>query len=158
MKQFYVDNKFSYPISKNIKRLRDYRIAGDWSLEHRNKIQREQYHCQVYLKFFPSTLKCTIDVIVKSKNKFVDNDDIDSILIGKTRIARTMKPGLNSNSLILLLSYFREGVIRIRLVSTLFSADTDVHEDLSLTKLETIKTQSYQNHFDKQFALVLKVR
>ncbi len=51
-----------------------------------------------------------------------------------------------------------KGVIRVRLVSSLFGADTDVHEDSSLIKLETIKNQPYHNHFDKQFALVLKVK
>ncbi|CAF0893279.1 unnamed protein product [Rotaria sordida] len=157
MKRCYFDDKITFPISKSIKRLRDYDeqkqlIKCDRSLEHRKKIQRisqkeeeeeeeQQYHCQVYLKLFPSTLKCSLDVIVKPINKQTkDSDDIDSILIAKSRIPKTIKPG----------------VIRVRLVSALFSADIDVHEDPSLIKLETIKNQSYHNHFDKQFALILK--
>ncbi|CAF2941080.1 unnamed protein product [Rotaria sp. Silwood2] len=153
MKRCYFDDKITFPISKSIKRLRDYDeqkqlIKRDRSLEHRKKIQRinekdeeQQYHCQVYLKLFPSTLKCSLDVIVKSINQQTnDNDDIDSILIAKSRIPKTIKPG----------------VIRVRLVSSLFSADIDVHEDPSLIKLETIKSQPYLNHFDKQFALILK--
>ncbi|CAF0872982.1 unnamed protein product [Rotaria sp. Silwood1] len=155
MKRCYIDDKITFPISKSIKRLRDYDeqkqlIKCDRSLEHRKKIQRinekeeeqqQQYHCQVYLKLFPSTLKCSLDVIVKSINKQTnDIDDSDSILIAKSRIPKTIKPG----------------VIRVRLVSSLFSADIDVHEDPFLTKLETIKNQPYHNHFDKQFALILK--
>ncbi|CAF1398287.1 unnamed protein product [Rotaria magnacalcarata] len=155
MKQHYIDNKITFPISKGIKRLRDYQehrqlIKCDRSLEHRKKVQRinekeeeqhQQYHCQAYLKLFPSTLKCSVDVIVESINKQTnDSDDIDSILIAKTRIPKTIKPG----------------VIRVRLVSSLFSADIDVHEEPSLIKLETISNQPYHNHFDKQFALILK--
>jgi hypothetical protein len=49
------------------------------------------------------------------------------------------------------------GVIRVRLVSSLFIADVDVHEDPSLIKLETIKKEQNNNNFDKQFALKLKV-
>ncbi len=49
------------------------------------------------------------------------------------------------------------GVIRVRLVSSLFLPDDDVHEDPSMIKLEIIK-KGYKNHFDKQFALKLKVR
>jgi hypothetical protein len=144
-------DQINYPISNNLKRLRDYQdqqqlITCDWSLQKRKKIKRtsekedeQQYHCFVYLKLFPSTLKCSLDVIVKSIHKLPDvNEDIDSILIAKTRIPKVIKTG----------------VIRVRLVSSLFTADIDVHEDPSLIKLETIKNQS----FDKQFALVLKVK
>jgi hypothetical protein len=49
-----------------------------------------------------------------------------------------------------------KGVIRVRLVSSLFTADLDVYEEPSLIKLEIIKKE-YNNHFDKQFALKLKV-
>jgi hypothetical protein len=139
MKRYHhIDNELNYPISKNIKRQL---ISHDWSEQNTKKFKRnyeeeQEYHCQVYLKLFPSTLKCSIDVIVKSTKKFIDEYDNDSILIAKTRIPKTIKPG----------------VIRVRLVSSLFSADIDVQEDPSLIKLETIKN----NHFDKQFALVLK--
>ncbi len=147
MKRYHIDNELTYPISKNIKRQL---ISRDWSVQNSKKFKRnsekedeqQQYHCQVYFKLFPSTLKCSLDVIVKSTKKFIDDeDDNDSILIAKTRIPKIIKPG----------------VIRVRLVSSLFSADIDVHEDPSLIKLETIKNQSLNNHFDKQFALVLKV-
>jgi hypothetical protein len=50
-----------------------------------------------------------------------------------------------------------KGVIRVRLVSSLFIADADVHEDPSLIKLERIKKEHDNNNFDKQFALKLKV-
>ena len=50
-----------------------------------------------------------------------------------------------------------KGVIRVRLVSSLFIADGDVQEDPSLIKLEKIKNE-HSNNFDKQFALKLKVR
>lgn len=49
------------------------------------------------------------------------------------------------------------GVIRVRLVSSLFAADADVQEDPSLIKLETMGKAGGQNSFDKQFALQLKV-
>lgn len=153
MKERHVDDKLKFPNLKTIKRLRDYEeheplIIPDWSLGNRKKIQKldenedeQQYHCKVYLKLFPNTLKCSIEIIVKSIDKLVDdNDDIDSILIAKTRIPKPIK----------------SGVIRVRLVSSLFGADTDVQEDPSLIKLETIRNQSYYNHFDKQFALLLK--
>ncbi|CAF3563563.1 unnamed protein product [Rotaria socialis] len=105
MKQHYIDNKVTFPISK-------------------------------------ATFKCSVDVIIDSINKQSnDSDDIDSILIAKTRIPKTIKPG----------------VIRIRLVSSLFSADIDVHEEPFLIKLETIRNQPYHNHFDKQFAIILKI-
>jgi len=105
MKRCYIENDLNFPISKNLKRLRDYQDKHDWPLEYRKKVKRsnkiedeeqqQQYHCQVYLKLFPSTLKCSIDVIVKSINKLTeDNDDPDSILIAKTRIPKTIKPGL----------------------------------------------------------------
>lgn len=111
MKRYYIDDKFTLPISKGIKRLREYQeqnqlIKRDQSLEHRKKFQKihekedeqQQYHCQVYLKLFPLTLKCSIDVIVKSTNTETnDNDDIDSILIAKTRIPKHIKSGLIRN-------------------------------------------------------------
>jgi len=50
-----------------------------------------------------------------------------------------------------------KGVIRVRLVSSFFTADADVHEDPSLIKLERIKKEHDNNNFDKQFALKLKV-
>ncbi|UJR38482.1 hypothetical protein I4U23_031150 [Adineta vaga] len=155
MKRHSIDHSFTFPIAKNIKRLRDYSSKHDWTLECKRKLkkgyhrkgeeeeeqQHQEYHCYVYLKFFPSTLKCSIDVIVKSTEiTSNDYDDQEAILIGKTRIAKPIK----------------SGVIRVRLVSSLFSADTDVHEDISLIKLETITSQSFYHHFDKQFALVLK--
>lgn len=48
------------------------------------------------------------------------------------------------------------GIIRVRLVSSLFTADSDVHEDPLLTKFETISTENSSIDFAKQFALVLK--
>jgi hypothetical protein len=138
--------QFNYPLSNNLKRLRDQElISCDWPLEKRKKFKKnskkkddeQQYHCYVYLKLFPSTLKCSIDVILNKLNYF--NEDNDSILIAKTRIPKIIKSG---------------DVIRVRLASSLFTADSDVHEDPSLSKLETIKNQS----FDKQFALIFKVR
>jgi hypothetical protein len=50
-----------------------------------------------------------------------------------------------------------KGVIRVRFVSSLFIADEDVYEDPSFIKFEVIKKE-YNNNFDKQFALKLKVR
>ena len=47
--------------------------------------------------------------------------------------------------------------MRVRLISSLFTADTDVHEDPSLTKLEIVKKEHSNHSFDKQFALQLKV-
>lgn len=138
------------------------RSSCDWSLNHRKKIKRtsekrasqlddnddehfhsHQYHCFVFLKFYSSTLKCSIDVLVKSNDQLPTDlsDDQQSILIGKSRISRSIKPG----------------VIRIRLVSSLFKADADVHEDPSLIKLETIRNSKQSNHFDKQFALLFTV-
>ncbi|CAF1663044.1 unnamed protein product [Adineta ricciae] len=157
MKRHSIEHNFTFPLARNFKRLRDYSSKHDWTLEYKRKLkksyhrkeedkdeeqqQQQQYHCYVYLKFFPSTLKCSIDVIVKSTELSLnDSDDQDAILIGKTRIAKPIK----------------SGVVRVRLVSSLFSADADVHEDISLIKLETIASQTFHHHFDKQFALVLK--
>lgn len=163
--------------SKNIREIKNYceeeeklfnhqrckRSSCDWSVNHRKKIKRtsekrvsqlddnddehfphHQYHCFVFLKFYSSTLKCSIDVLVKSNDQLPtdSSDDQQSILIGKSRISRSIKPG----------------VIRIRLVSSLFTADADVHEDPSLIKLETIRNPKQSNHFDKQFALLFKVK
>lgn len=143
MKRYHIDNQFNYPISKKIKQ--EF-ITNDWSLQKtRKKLKKinenhecfeQEYFCQVYLKFYPSTLKCSLDVLVQTNDRFEHQND--SILIGKTRIGKVIK----------------SGVIRLRLVSSLFSADTDVHEDPSLTKFETIKN----HHFDKQFALRLQVK
>jgi hypothetical protein len=101
MKRYHIENELTYPISKNVKQQL---ISRDWSLQNSKKFKRnnekeeeQQYHCQVYLKLFPSTLKCSLDVIVKSINKLIDdNDDNDSILIAKTRIPKIIKPGLMS--------------------------------------------------------------
>lgn len=143
MKRYHIENhRFDYPISKKIKQEI---ISNDWSLQktrkklkkiHDNQHFEQEYFCQVYLKFYPSTLKCSLDVLVQTNHKFDHQNN--SILIGKTRIGKVIK----------------SGVIRVRLVSSLFSADNDVHEDPSLIKLETISTTNY--HFDKQFALLLK--
>jgi hypothetical protein len=118
MKRYHIDNNqfpSVTPRTKNVKQFRDYqeqqqlitrckRSSCDWSLQHRKKAKRiseeeeeeeeeeQQYHCQVYLKLFPSTLKCSLDVIVKSTKNIID-DDIDSILIAKTRIPKLIKPG-----------------------------------------------------------------
>jgi hypothetical protein len=53
------------------------------------KIKR--YYCQVYLKLYPETCKCTLDVIVKSTNDIID--DVDLILLGKSQIGKVIKPG-----------------------------------------------------------------
>ena len=98
MKRYHIDNELNYPISKNIKRQL---ISRDWTVQTNKKFKRnlekeeEEYHCQVYFKLFPSTLKCSLDVIFKPTKKLIgdDNDD-DSILIGKTRIPKIIKPGL----------------------------------------------------------------
>lgn len=146
MKRYHIEDDFNYPITKNV--VKRELIDRNWSIQNRKKFKKsnedeQEYHSQVYLKFFPSTLKCSLDVIVKSTNKLFDeNDEKDSILIAKSRIPKIIKPG----------------VIRVRLVSSLFSADTDVQEDPSLIKLETIRNHSHYNQFDKQFALVLKVK
>ena len=89
MKRYNLDNELTYPISKKIKK--EF-LSKDWSIQKRKKFHEEEYHCQVYLKFFPSTLKCSLDVIVKPVNQFLD--ETDSILIAKTRIPKTIKPGL----------------------------------------------------------------
>ncbi|CAF1030473.1 unnamed protein product [Adineta steineri] len=135
--------------SKKLKRLDKYhqqefeQSAYQWSLQWQNKIKKnhkkkKEYHCQVYLKFYRATNKCTLDVIVKSSNDIIN--DNDSILLAKTRIPKIIQPG----------------VIRVRLVSSLFTADIDVCEDPSLIKLETIKKDYNNKNFDKQFALKLK--
>jgi hypothetical protein len=106
MKRYHIDNELNYPVSKNIKQEL---IDREWSVQNFKKLKRinekedeQEYHCQVYLKFFPSTLKCSLDVIVKSTNKFIDdNDDKDSILIAKTRIPKRIKPGWNFDHLII---------------------------------------------------------
>jgi len=49
-----------------------------------------------------------------------------------------------------------KGIIRIRFVSSLFIADIDVDEDPLFIKFERINKE-YNNNFDKQFALKLKV-
>ena len=102
LKRSYIDKEVDLLSSKKIKRLPDYHKQGleqsayDWSLEHRNKIKKrkeveERYHCQVYLKLYPSTCKCTLDVVIRSTNDIID--DHDSILLAKTRIAKVIKPG-----------------------------------------------------------------
>lgn len=143
MKRIHIENQLTYPIAKSIKRQL---LSRTWSIENNKKlktnhddIEQRFAHCYVYLKFFPSTLKCSLDVIVQSNNKSTEHDH-DSILIGKTRIAKVIKPG----------------VIRVRLVSSLFVADSEVNEDPSLIKFETISNEKSSIDFDKQFALVFK--
>ncbi|CAF1102047.1 unnamed protein product [Adineta ricciae] len=104
----------------------------------KKKDRRKEYHCQVYLKLYPTTCKCTLDVIVNSTNEIIS--DNQSILLARSRLGKVIKPG----------------VVRVRLVSSLFTADTDVHEDPSLTKLEIVKKEHSNHSFDKQFALQLK--
>ncbi|CAF3961257.1 unnamed protein product [Rotaria sordida] len=153
VKRSFINEEVNLLSSKKIKRLQDNHEQDlrpskyDLSSQYENQFKRinekknefeEEYHCQVYLKLYSTTCKCTIDVIVKSTNDTIDDDD--SILLAKTRIAKVIKPG----------------VVRVRLVSTLFIADVDVYEDSSLMKLETIKKNYNHNNFDKQFALKLK--
>jgi len=165
MKRCYDDDNdddkidFSPPL-KSIKRLRDYqhqlfshhrqRTSFDWSFDRRKKQEwtsekqekkeeQQFYDCHVYLKLYPSTLKSTLDVVILQSNEII-NEENNSILLAKSRISKLIKPG----------------VIRVRLVSSLFTADIDVHEDPSLVKLETIKNDRTKNNFDKQFALILK--
>ena len=91
------------------------RSSCDWTSNYRKKVRRtsekrgeeeeddddeeRQYHCYVYLTLYPSTVKCSIDVIVKSTNAISDESDAkDSILIGRTRIGRSIKTGASSLS------------------------------------------------------------
>lgn len=122
------------------------RLASDWPTSSSRKKRKssvpEQSHCHVYLRLFPSTLKCSIDVLVHSQ-KDISSPLIDTdrtILIGQTRLAKSIEAN----------------VVRVRLVSSLFSADLDVNEDPTMTKLETIRRHRHLQ-FDKQFALILKV-
>ncbi len=106
LKRAFIDEEIDLSSSKKIKRLRDYhqqeleQSTYDWSLEHRHKIRKsnekkievgKEYYCQVYLKLYRLTCKCTLDVLVKSTNDIID--DNDSILLAKTRIAKVIKPG-----------------------------------------------------------------
>jgi hypothetical protein len=79
LKRCYINEKVDLSSSKKIRRL---------SLEYKNKVE---YYCQVYLRLFPATYKCTLDVIVKSTNDIFN--DVDLILLGKTRIGKVIKPG-----------------------------------------------------------------
>jgi len=56
-----------------------------------------EYHCQVYLKLYPRTCKCILDVIVKSTNDIIDDKDL--ILLGKSRIGKIIKPGRIFNNI-----------------------------------------------------------
>lgn len=130
------------------------RSLCDWPPTHRKKIKttsekrvsdddkEQQYHCHAYLRLFPSTLKCSIDVIVRpvTEEKSDELFDDGSILIGRSRIAKSIPTG----------------VVRVRLVSSLFTADPDVSEDPSLCKFEKIRNQAGSNYFDKQYALTFK--
>lgn len=151
------------------------RSLCDWPSTHRKKIKttsekrvsdddkEQQYHCHAYLRLFPSTLKCSIDVIVRpvTEEKSDELFDDGSILIGRSRIAKSIPTGwLRTNyDLFILIDRFRllEGVVRVRLVSSLFTADPDVSEDPSLCKFEKIRNQAGSNYFDKQYALTFKV-
>ncbi len=97
LKRGFIDEEIDLSSSKKIKRLRDYHQQ---ELEHRHKIKKsnekkievaKEYYCQVYLKLYRLTYKCTLDVLVKSTNDIID--DNDSILLAKTRIAKVIKPG-----------------------------------------------------------------
>jgi hypothetical protein len=79
LKRGYIDEKVDLLSSKKIKRL---------SLKYQNTFE---YYCQVYLKFYPITYKCTIDVIVKSNNDIIEEKD--SVLLGKSRIGKMIQPG-----------------------------------------------------------------
>ena len=110
LKRYYIDDEIDLTSPKKVKRLRDYhqqefkQSVYDWSLQYRNKIKRnkereketeKEYHCYAYLKLYPTTRKCTLDVVVKSTNDIID--DTDSILLAKTRIAKVVKPGRTLN-------------------------------------------------------------
>lgn len=92
LKRAFIDEEIDLSSSKKIKRLRDYHQQ---EFEHRHKIKKievgKEYYCQVYLKLYRLTCKCTLDVLVKSTNDIID--DNDSILLAKTRIAKVIKPG-----------------------------------------------------------------
>jgi len=99
MKRYHIENELNYSIAKNAKQEL---IHRDWSIQNRKKFKKIneiddelEYHCQVYLKLFTSTLKCSLDVIVKSTNKLIDdnNEDHQAILIEKTRIPKIIQPG-----------------------------------------------------------------
>ncbi len=85
IKRYYIDEEVDVSSSKKIKQ-----STYDRSLKYQKK-KKQEYHCQVYLKFYPKTSKCTLDVIVKSTNDNID--DNDSILLAKTRIGKLIKPG-----------------------------------------------------------------
>lgn len=86
--------------------LRRKRHSCDWPLPHSKKIKvtsekkatdqekEQQYHCQVYLRLFPSTSKCSIDVIVKPVKSPIDESlELDSIVIAKSRLPKTIRTG-----------------------------------------------------------------
>lgn len=95
MKRFQIENQFAYPISKSIKRQL---LSHAWPIENSKKFkknasheqQQHRSHCFIYLKFFPSTLKCSLDVLVQSNDKSPPDD---SILIAKTSISKVIKTG-----------------------------------------------------------------
>ena len=118
------------------------RLASDWSPRKKVKSLAEQYHCHVYLHLFPSTSKCSIDVLVQSQRDLSSSLPAAEagILIGRTRLAKSIEAN----------------VVRVRLLSSLFAADLEVNEDPNLSKLETIRRHRHLQ-FDKQFALISKV-
>lgn len=88
MKRYHIDNEVNV--------IKNEFLDQNWSIQKRKKLknfdQNEyEYYCYVYMKLFPSTLKCSIDVIVKSNNQLID--DNDSILIAKSRIPKIIQPG-----------------------------------------------------------------
>jgi hypothetical protein len=90
LKRGFIDDEVDVSSSKKIKFYQQDLKQSTLQLKNRKKIRRE-YHCQVYLKLYPTTSKCTLDVIVKSTNDIID--DHDSILLAKTRIGKLIKPG-----------------------------------------------------------------
>ena len=92
IKRYYIDEEVDVSSSKKIKYHQEElkQSAYDRPLKYKKK-KKQEYHCQVYLKFYPKTSKCNLDVIVKSTNDIID--DNDSILLAKTRIGKLIKPG-----------------------------------------------------------------
>ncbi|CAF0922985.1 unnamed protein product [Didymodactylos carnosus] len=104
---------------------------------HEQKIKKNDehsYYCQVYLRCFSNTNKFTLDVIC-SKDKTTNISDTNKVIIAQSRSSRKIN----------------KGIVRIRLTSSIFSADSCASEEECLTKYES---NFDENDFDKQFALV----
>ena len=112
LKRCLIDEEVDILSPKKIKRFQDNHqeqkakpLTYRWSLKYKNQVNQTttdkkngleaEYYCQVYLKLYPKTCKCTLDVVVKSTSDILD--DTDLILLAKTRTAKVIKPGTISN-------------------------------------------------------------